>query len=162
MGFLNIFRGNVNNNSESIDKRNLEWKLDSPMIFLDYTHEVVNAVSGTKMPMTLNFTASGTFLFEIENRDVYEKNTEEVVKEFISQKCANFLGQMAAKGNINSDKSLKEQIKELDLLEFVNIYDRDIGIKVTEITLNSFELTGDSVAKINEYNRIKAIHNINN
>lgn len=162
MGFLDIFKRNVNSNSGSINKSNLEWKLESPMIFLDYTHSVVNAVSGVKMPMSLQFTASGTFLFEIENRDVYEKNSEEVIKSFISQKCATFLAQIVAKGNIDSDKSLKEQINELDLLEFVDIYDGDIGIKVTEITLKSFELTDDSFEKINEYNRIKSIHNINN
>ena len=162
MGFLDIFKGNVNSNSDSINKSNLEWKLESPMNFLDYTHSVVNAVSGVKMPMPLQFTASGTFLFEIENRDVYEKNNEEVVKEFLAQKIRTFLGQMASKESFNSDKDLKEQINELDLLEFVNIYDGDIGIKVTEITLNSMELTDDSVAKIREYNKIKAIHNTNN
>ena len=163
MRLFDRFKGNVDSNSESTNKRNLEWKLDSPMIFLDYTHEVVNAVSGVKMPMPLQFTASGTFLFEIENKEIYEKNNnKETIKEFVSGKCANFLSGMASKETFNSDENLKEQINELDLLKYVNIYDGDIGIKVTEITLNSLELTDDSIAKIREYNKIKEIHNINN
>ncbi|MBR2588694.1 MAG: hypothetical protein IKD77_05795 [Bacilli bacterium] len=34
--------------------KDLEWKLDTPIYFSDWTHAVVNAVSGVKTPMSSN------------------------------------------------------------------------------------------------------------
>lgn len=115
---------------------------------------MVNAISGVKTPMQLQFTADGTFSYEITNKEIYEKNNnKELTIEFVAGKCANFLNEMTSKETFNSEENLKGQISESDLLEYVNRYTDDAGINVTEITLNNFELTDDSVAKIKEYNK---------
>ena len=145
---------NENKNVSSQNYKNIEWKLDTPIYFADWTHAVVNAVSGVKTPMNLQFTANGTFSFEIINKDIYEKNNnQESIKEFVAGKCANFLNEITSKETFNSDKNLKEQINESDLLEYINRYTEDVGIRVTDITLDKFELTDDSIAKIKEYNK---------
>lgn len=134
--------------------KDLEWKLDTPIYFSDWTHAVVNEVSGVKTPMNLQFTANGTFSFEIINKDLYEKNyNEESIKEFVEGICAVFLNDITSKETFNSDKNLKEQINKSDLLEYVNRHTGNTGIKVTEITLDKLELTDNSIAKIKEYNK---------
>ena len=156
MGLLDIFKvnGKLNNHSNLISKKIHEWKLDTPVYFSDWIHSIANAISGYKTPMRLQFTANGTFSFEITNKDIYEKNNnEELIKELVAGQCANFLSEMASKETFNSERNLKEQISELDLLDYVKKYTGDIGISVTEITLNSLELTDDSIAKIKEYNK---------
>lgn len=145
---------NENKNVDSKNYKDIEWKLDNPIYFLDWAHVVVNEVSGVKTPMNLQFTAKGTFSFEVINKDIYEKNdNKESIKEFVAGKCANFLNEMASKETFNSEENFKEQISDLDLLEYVNRYTEDIGIKVTGITLDKFELTDDSIAKVEEYNK---------